>query len=220
MYMEGAGIFDKFARYVGNITSNKLSPATDRAVSEYGDFYITQISVRRNPVEKVLQKVLNFISRGEYEKAKQEKYDDIYHLYLYVELADDKGHLQHFRTEKTPNIVWIDKKPNQSENPMDHIMNLQIPAKPKFKDVIQLTKQRMGVNFSRYTASEWNCQNYIYNLVESMCQLSHINFPVSLQQFILQDTENILTGTAKSVANGVTSLGHTFNRFLGGSEEI
>ena len=58
-------------------------------LEKYGENKITNITIGRDPVNRIVQSIVNFISGGQYEQARKLlNYDDIYHLYMIITLDD------------------------------------------------------------------------------------------------------------------------------------
>lgn len=209
--MRGDGLFDN----IKNLFKNNKSPATEKMIKNYGDWMITQLRIHRTPVEKVLQKVLNLVSSGEFENVKNKyQYDDIYHLYLYVELKSPDGNqTKYFMTEKSPNIVWQERSSLHSDSSKGNDMTLQ-PKPVLFKDVIEATMKQMGAEFSRYSAVN-NCQVYILELCKSIYQLGGDKLPDNIMTFIWQDVPSQLPRNTLTFSNIITKSAHAFNRLLG-----
>ncbi len=215
--MMGDGLFSglkNIARRVSNVFTNSYSPATESAVKKYGDYDITAISVLRTPIQSGIKRVLNLISNGTFNKYK-ERYDDIYHLFMYIELRDQNGNKLYVSTEKEPNIKWTsrDDLNNRVSNMIYYISN---PC--NFRQVIELTMKRMGNKFHTYSNPDNNCQVYIDNLCESIFKISNQDYPVVLHQFILQDVGDILSDKVVKISNSVTNLGHVVGRLTGGKK--
>jgi hypothetical protein len=206
----GKGLFSNIRNFFKNDTSQQ----TEKMVKQYGDWNITELRIHRTPVEKVLQSVMNAVSSGKWNEMKNKyQYDDIYHLYLYLKLQSSDGKVKYFMTEKSPNIGWSERSSLHSDSSKGNNLNLSV--RPiSFKDVIDKTKQKMGVNFSRYDAIN-NCQQYILNLVLSIYELNGEVLPSEIHNFIWQNAEPLLNDTSKQTANFVTGLSHGINRLLG-----
>ena len=56
-------------------------------------------------------------------------------------------------------------------------------------ELLEKTKERMGSNFLIYSASTYNCQNFIMNILEA----NGLETPES-RKFIMQDTEQVFKG--------------------------
>lgn len=206
----GKGLFSNIKNFFKNDTSQQ----TEKMVKQYGNWNITELRIHRTPVEKVLQSVMNAVSSGKWNEMKNKyQYDDIYHLYLYLKLQSSDGKVKYFMTEKSPNIGWSERSSLHSDSSKGNNLNLSVNP-ISFKDVIDKTKQKMGVNFSRYDALN-NCQQYILNLVLSIYELNGQVLPSEIHNFIWQNAEPLLNDTSKQTANFVTGLSHGINRLLG-----
>ena len=201
-----------FLSNVKNLFTNSESASTERAVKKYGDWLVSDLRIHRTPVEKVLQQILNAISLGEFNKSKYQ-YDEIYHLYLYMKVTSPNGETKYLMTEKSPNIGWSERSSLHSDSSKGNDLSLS-PKPVLFSDMINSTKQKLGKDFSRYSATN-NCQVWILNLVKSIYELGGSAIPKSVQDFIFQDIEPYLTNASKKTANVLTGLSHAVNRLLG-----
>jgi hypothetical protein len=210
---KGLGLFDN----IKNLVLNNKCPATEQIVKKYGNWSVNQLQIHRRPVRKVLQIILNLVSGGEIEKVKNiYQYDDIYHLYLHVELiSPDLSQKKCFRTEKDPNITWIETLPLHDDSLEDDALTLK-PTKPVlFKDVIKLTMKNMGADFSRFSTIN-NCQIYIFELCKSIYQLGEgQKVPNKFLTFIRQDVSKQTMIKTISIYNLISKTAHAYYRLLG-----
>ncbi len=62
-------------------------PVVDRLIKQYGHRRIMQVTILRKPIQGGVQKLLNLITLGGFNRAKNEmKYDEVYHLYVNMTL--------------------------------------------------------------------------------------------------------------------------------------
>ena len=88
--LEGKGIVSSVKNYFHNALTSRPG-VVDRLIKQYGDKKVVQIIILRKPVNSGVQKLLNVITLGGYNKAKKEmNYDEVYHLYLNIILDNGK----------------------------------------------------------------------------------------------------------------------------------
>ena len=208
--LEGNGIKD----YVMSFFSSSKSRKTEEILKKYGNYDIISIKIHRSPVESILQKVLNIVSLGNFEKEKKKlNYDQIFHLYMIMELKKD-NHKVFYLTEKAPNIEYIEQKDLESKQSKGDSLFIKLTHPVKLSSVIEETKKQMGEHFAKYSNPYNNCQTYIFNMVFAMFKLTVEEMPKSVVDYILQNVEDLVKGDTKNVANFVTSLGHFIGRTL------
>lgn len=208
---EGQGLFDN----IKNIFTNTSSSALDNVQKKYYPLIITRVQIYRTPVDKIPVQLLKLISLGNFDY--KAHFDELYHLYCVFELANETrtGFLYQL-TEKTPNIVWEDRKDLLSTAKGAQSMVFNLPNTPivRFGKMIDTLKANVGKALYQYSAAQNNCQLYILNLLKATCTEANIPVPSDLQNFIYQDLSNVLapTSTTSKVANVVTSTAHVLNR--------
>jgi len=214
----GFGLFDslkKFGKNVANVFTNSSSPSLDRVEKAYYPLIITRIQIYRTPVEQIPLTLLKAISLGNFDY--KSNFDKLYHLYCVLELANEtKTGFLYQLTEKTPNIVWEDRQNLLSMATGAEQMIYTVPSTPivRFGSMIEQLKKNMGQTLTDYTASQYNCQDYILNILKATAQLANTTLPTSISNFIYQDISKVLapSSTTSKIANKVTDLSHVLNR--------
>ena len=211
-HLYGSGILDSlknFGRKVVNVFTNSYSPTVEKAINQYGDWKVAQFYVGRTPVEKVLQKVLNFLSLGKFGEYKY-NYDDLYHLFCILQIEDGNGNTMWFRSEKRPNIEWKKNDMFKSEpNTMfkQYAITSGITVKQMFENAMKILGNK---KWASYDPVLNNCQDYLLAIEHAL----GLNFA---DVFIKQNIET-LTGFARKVATATTSIAHFIGRLQGKSK--
>jgi hypothetical protein len=220
--VEGSGIFDTLkskikqtAKNIANVFTNSSSPSLDRVQKAYYPLIITRIQIYRTPVQDVPLTLLKAISLGNFDY--KSNFDKLYHLYCVLELANEtKTGFIYQLTEKTPNIVWEDRKDLLSMATGAEQMIYIVPSTSivRFGQMIEQLKKNMGKTLTDYIASQYNCQDYILNILKATAQLANTTVPSNISNFIYQDISKVLapTSTTSKIANKVTDLSHVLNR--------
>ena len=169
-----------------------LPPSSRKIVEQNEDKVVTQMTVCRVPIKIIpLNKVLNTISLGGFNKfLKEYSYDELFHLFLVIQLRilDEEGEPStqpiEILLEKNQNIKVSYNIPSAKNGAC---MNIDLKGRsPSLNQLLQKTKDRMKDSFSKYTAFENNCQDFVWNLL----QANGIGTP-SLKKFILQDVSHL-----------------------------
>lgn len=207
MQVDGGSFFDRF-RF-------DISPATENALKDYGDYKVHKFMIYRKPVQAVLLNIVNLISLGRFNR-KLEYYDEIFHLYMIIELKKDGPLFQtiYLKTEKTPNIQF--EKVSNYEDDAHRIVDFSTHIPFNLKELINTTRKNMGSDFIKYNALTNNCQIWILNLVKSASELCNVDFTRNVVDFIYQDVKDSLKGLSLKTVNFVTNLGGIFNRIITG----
>ena len=217
--MYNGGLFDDTINRIKNVFTNDYSYATEQAVKKYGDNQITRAYVYRTPVS--VKSILNLISLGKFMENYEKNYDDVYHLYIIIEMIDKNGKYNYLLQEKRPNINIEVRKGLGSGEKNTESVEVILPKSVLYKDMTDLAKKKLGINFTRYTATHYNCQSYILTLIESMFDLSGRNLKneMELINFIYQDPKKLFSGIENigKISNKVTDLGHLVGRLTGAS---
>ncbi len=154
-------LFNKLPNFVKNrIHYKPKEDATNRFkefLDKEGSQNIESLRFGREPVVGGVQKFLNVISFGKYEKKKKELgYDDVYHNYLVATLKDG-------RTVRLEKNHVVEAKPakkgdGQYEIPLNN-PNLNI------KELIS-TAEKGDPSFFSYNATSNNCQKFVNEIIQ------------------------------------------------------
>lgn len=126
-------------------------------------------------------------------------------------------------TEKGPSINWVEVNYNDYFDKGIQTIEYALPKPIYFKDLIMKTQMILGSNFNAYTSYQYNCQNYVLNLVLSAFMLLNLKLPEFIIQWIYQDPLKIfdkINQPVKSFSDIVTSLGALAERFIGRGKKM
>jgi len=181
---------------------------TQQMINQYGGKIIRKITVVREPIQSIIDKLLNILSLTKWDDVKNKlSYDDVFHLYIIIEFTDETT----IKLEKNQDITI--KLFNYSSINGE---SRDVPLKNNSLFLNQLlinTERFMGSNnYYNYDAFTHNCQNFIDSVLTS----NKINTP-ELKKFILQNAEKLLHALPKYsdyFAHLATSTASYVNRFL------
>ena len=198
----GAGFFD-FFRPIKQDYNN----GSKKMIEQYGDKFIDSIEVKRTPIMKILDKVINFISLGTYNKAKNGKFDDLFHLAMIVKIGSNN-----IVVEKNE-VINISK----SYSMTDKTETIPVPMNGQ-----KLTLRQLLDNSERARGKE---QYFFYNGIKNNCQDAVISWLKSsklgnpqVYEWVKQDITEIVDGMPSYVSpvmNAVTNLGARVNALRG-----
>jgi len=183
---------DQYGQGVGDIinkilpTRENFPPKVRKIIKDNGDKKIKALIVGRTPVNSTIQTLLNVVTLGQLkQKEKEMGYDNLYHLFMIVEL--DSG--TNILVEK--NSVVNMKKVSKSYGGNDKIV-IPVNKDITFGDMIDNAVKAVGKSIYLYDAVNNNCQVFINNLLKnSGLGVAEAN------KFILQDIEDVLSTSPK-----------------------
>jgi hypothetical protein len=230
---QGSGII-KSIKKIGNKVVNKISkvgkqtgkfiekvinpddfmpPSVKDIMNNYGQEIITSITLRRNPVSKLIIGAMNAVSLGSFKnKLDQQPYDKLFHLAMLVQTNNNTK----FLLEKIERVN-ISKSIGNPEG----LETLAVPLNGKeinVFDLINNTKEQMGkTNFLDYDPVSNNCQVFIMNVLDSNGLLNDEN-----KLWTKQDTEVLFKGnkTLAKISKKLTDIGASANVLLHGGKII
>lgn len=201
--LKGKGISDIVDRFT-NIFTNKKSSALDKYENKYGDYLVKHVFIHRKPVDSEIKKLLSIVSLGKFDDV-YKYYDEIYHLYVIVNLHHPQSKDKVFlKMEKRPNITI--EKVNYGLSKDDQHIEQAVLKNITYKQMIDKIKMMDGDNLYTYSPEKYNCQQFIISLLHSL-DINHVD------KWVYQDKiGDYITGHTKEIANKITDTGHIFNR--------
>lgn len=198
----------KFVDRIYSFLFDKLPYRVSQYIKLNGDKRIEEIVVYRTPIVSVINKLFNILSLGRFNEMKNKLgYDDIYHLYMVVKFNDD-----------TYAIIEKNQDINIGEIPMNRQggQAIKIDMKeyqPTLNELLEKTKKVMGESkFYGYQSFTNNCQDFIYNVINSNGLMTP-----EYASFIKQDASSLLKSLPEytaSISNTTTQGASYINRFL------
>lgn len=207
---EGAGVKD-WLKNAYSVFTNPIKALTSipnqvkEILEKYGSNTVNKITVYREPIKAVVNKALNVISSGDFNKNMINKgYDVMFHLYCVMSL-DNGVDIYTERNERVKMVIW-DRKPINAESRF-------VRTNIRLQSIFNSALENEGAGLWRYDPITNNCQKYITALLK----YNHYLTP-ELNAFINQDASNLLTKEQHEFSKGLTdivSLGR--NIFNGGN---
>ena len=158
-----------------------------------GNQPVTKIEIARKPVYSAITKALNFVSRGKLaQKRKELGYDDLYHNYLLVTLADGKT----YRLENNHQVEATLATTNDYKGQRS---NVPIESSKSLKDMV-VAASKDDPKFWRYDARDSNCQDFTRKMLTKN-GLSPENGPAQQDAKALTDTLPTKGVLAKVITN-------------------
>jgi len=212
-HLSGSGLFSALKSIKNKVsnffTPSKLNNTSTKTMKEYGGQKIVALNIYRTPIPSVLDKVLNLVSLGSWEREKKNmNYDEMFHLGLIITLANGKNIVM----EKNEVVNISTSYPTKSNTETTNV-----PLDGKVLTLQELfDKARASVpekTFYDYNAFTNNCQFFIRYILQASGLYSE---PIA--HFVFQDTTEImkhLPSYVSTVAKVVTRTGAVVKKVLG-----
>lgn len=185
-----------------NIIFGRMPKRSVTFLKRRGDFVITSIMLRRQPIMRIIDKVFNVLSLGKWDELKTKYgYDQMYHLSMIITLSND----ERFIVEKNEVInIGGNVTPDQSD-----VEYFPIELKGKRITVNQLvenTIKSVGEDrFLNYDAFTTNCQRFIMDILSANGLLTP-----AAEKWILQPVDQLVKELPEYVdktAKVITDIG-------------
>ena len=210
----GYGFRDTLIKYLDKIKTTFFFPKESlgrnalKLFEEYKDMTIVKIEVNREPVNKVIQTVLNLITFGGFEKAKKNlSYDDMFHLYMILYFEDGNK----LKIEKNQKIN-IERVKSYKLERDDMLITVDRPL--TLGELFKNTIDTVGAyQFYIYSAFKNNCQRFVMDILSS----NKLGNP-EIYKYVLQDAGYILEnnpGFLRSIAQFSTDTAAKLQELFG-----
>jgi hypothetical protein len=212
--IEGAGITDFLKKGVKAITSRlkafkgvrlDYSPSIRQFLQSNGESVITGLTIYRSPVEKYVKTLANIVSLGKFKELLDKSYDEVYHLFLKIEL-NKSGTSFSIIIEKNAVISIKPFSPDDVVNAESYVLQ-DIP--PNLTLNTFLSKAQASTSpevYFKYDALTTNCQEYILRLLESNGLIAS---NPDAKKFIYQDMGTLkaqLPSFSQKIMKSITDL--------------
>jgi len=204
--IKGYGVFNSIKNFFDPYTGYR--PIVKKIIKEYGNQKIYKIQAFRRPIVSALDKVLNFISLGQFQKGKElSNYDKLYHLGLIITVGAG-GKFTNILIEKNERIT-AEIVPLGYTDKTAEFINIPITKNITFGELLENAQKGMGPKYFEYDPFFGNnCQVYAKSLLEYSGLLTP-----EADSFIFQPLDTIIQQIPKStpiIARAVTQLGAFF----------
>ena len=188
---------------------DRLPYRVRRFIEDNGNKRIESITVYRQPIMSVISKLLNILSLGRFDEAKNKiGYDDLFHLYMIVQLNDDSRAI----IEKNQDVNVTDDIKTRDANTDSIVIDMK-GRQPTLFELLDNTRKGMGDSrFYNYNFASNNCQDFLLAIL----QYNGLSSPQATA-FIKQNVAELvktLPPDARININAITKIGSYANRFL------
>ena len=182
-----------------------MPPSIKSFLEKHGNKIIKNITVCREPLNRMIEKLANFVTLGKFNEAKKDlHYDNYFHLFMNLELED--GTKAVAEKNQTVSIREGTKGYMSSCMPVPRIHSKSITL----NEFIEKAIKNFGENkFFVYDMVSQNCQRFITQLLQS----SGLDYP-RLRVWVNQNVaEAIKSDFLQGITRGITDIARGFTIF-------
>jgi hypothetical protein len=185
-------------------------------LKQYGQEIVVGMSVHREPIQGILDKVIGVLSGGTWEDLKKKNaYDKFFHLYALVRLNTGRV----IRVEKNANITLAPDGQAGDEGEVRDV-NFTGVSPFTFEEMLDRTRQMMGdYRYFGYSpfADEKNVSNNCQDFILAILKANKLG-DEELKKFVKQDIVELskeLPGITKRIGDAITGLGSYVEHGIG-----
>jgi len=189
-------------------------PSVRRTLAQVGSLPVVEMVIRRDPIQSLLNKALNVISLGSWDRLRKEyNYDELFHLgvEVTVRLSESNNYTRRYVIEK--NEV-INVSPAKAYTDKTQTWRVPMAGSTTIDTLLANTKLIMGANFFPYDPFKNNCQDFIWSLLTANGYATPELKAVVKQP--MEDLVSKLPGFTGKIAKAVTDVGAIANVALEG----
>lgn len=156
-------------------TPNRIPPGLKLLLEKIGNYEIEKIWVCRNPLPKAIRYLSNVVSRGEFIQRYQTLgYDDIYHLYMVLQLKKPNDGTFFYKLEKNVQVSLTKIQPTLDLNILSKCRQVTL-NKERILTISEFINEgkkfvelyRPEEYFWTYDPELNNCQHFLVNLLDA-----------------------------------------------------
>ena len=187
--------------------TEKRPKKMNKLLQTYGDWNVSIVRVCRTPVQKGVQAALNLFTLGHWEKAKKKlQYDDIFHLYLILDLKDpNSSKIKRIRMELNQRL---NIEENAKVKSSSSCIRTPIHGKIKLSELVS-NAERADKNLYKWKPYH-NCQVFVASILSgSGLYTDEVN------KFVRQDVGELLPSSLlEKLVRGTVDTAALFSSFL------
>ncbi len=218
--VEGDGLRDVFDRVKAAFGGPRTNapPAVRSFLEKFGRAQIAAGSICRKPIASVIDKALNFLSLGRWaQKKKEYGYDQLFHLYLLLDLVLDGRHYSIIMEKNhVVNIQPSTELPGKAPVDNKGAGCINLPRNGALHGSGPLTLAEFMANGENYQNAGGKPVFWLYDPINNNCQVFILSlmlgnskygmYSPQAREFVLQPADKLLTGIAAKLARGVTGI--------------
>lgn len=186
-----------------------LPPSVKDVLRKHGDEPISKLVIVRNPVQKVLTGAMNAVSLGSFSKKfGRLPYDDLFHLAIQV-----TTHSGVWGMEKNE-VITFTQNPVAKQDA--EYRPISIPSGITMNSLMTGSEKIQGSNFTRYDASNNNCQDFIMSLLKGSGLGNDADYT-----FVKQDTDSLFANDSflRKLSRKLTNVGASVSTAISGVDD-
>jgi hypothetical protein len=186
-----------------------LPPSVKDVLRKHGDEPISKLVIVRNPVQKVLTGAMNAVSLGSFSKKfGRLPYDDLFHLAIQV-----TTHSGVWGLEKNE-VITFTQNPVAKQDA--EYIPISIPSGITMNSLMTGSEKIQGSNFTRYDASNNNCQDFIMSLLKGSGLGNDADYT-----FVKQDTDTLFANDSflRKLSRKLTNVGASVSTAISGVDD-
>lgn len=206
--MSGDGIIDDIKNFFSPRQDyNNISKAT---LNKYGQINIKRIFLQRTPIKEYVNKLLNIISLGQWNKSREKfHYDKLFHLQMICTLTNGKNII----IEKNDVVNIADNYQVQSDTEIYDDINIGDKIL-KIKPMLDETLSRIGPEkFFIYDPVKANCQVFLRDILTTQNLYNN-----NINEWLFQPLDEVMAeqpGWTYPISKLGTRISAVFNKLLG-----
>ena len=190
-----------------SIAQKNYTKSAEKMINEYRDRMIVKISVGRTPVAGMINKMINILSLGSWDKLMAENgIEKFYHLFLLLGFSNGIN-----ITYEKNDVLTISRTEGRENDKGAEMRTINLPRPIKFIDFIERTRKLMGnEKYFGYDAlgSDGRLPNNCQDFVIAALQANGLLTP-GIQEFVHQNIEQIAansTDITKNIIKAITDI--------------
>jgi hypothetical protein len=190
----------------------KIAPPAVREILEaLGDRQIVSIRICREPIAEYVNKLVNVLTLGTFNRLKKYyKYDDYFHLSLFVEIADNV--LLKIEKNAVVNIVQVNEFPTNCFGCQDVVSYPHKSLNELIDNANIYSHFTLHKNLWLYDPIDNNCQTFVLSLLKGNELGSVKNI-----EFVKQSVEALVIVPTVGLLKKGTDLAAVFDHILHGT---
>jgi hypothetical protein len=196
---------------------DQLPPSVRELLQKYGSYRIIDVLVGRHPIAAAIKSILNITQAGQLnDKLKKMQYDDIYHLFMLVKIANPNNMNERLILKShKEEVIRLERLPSNDFESLKKQPEIQTANVPTFEPItlqqwFERTKQSMGPGYFYYDSIKNNCQHYVLHSIHTL----GVKISPQLHRFIVQNASQLINNSKllSGVMRVATDLGAIWDR--------
>lgn len=190
----------------------------NRMLDLYGDWDVIKLRIVRKPLNGMIEKLANIVTKGNFEKKKAEiNISKYFHLFMVLALRSPEGENDIILLEKNHRVMWKDHQLgglSSNEEGMDVPLGSKSITLEEFIENGEANKVS-GCPTYVYNAVNCNCQRYVKQMVSGSFQWTQ-----KMEDFTIQDVAHSVPSLLGKFLKKVTNTASRLNYMVKGGENF